>query len=227
MKGIDISAYQINLDFSKISTDVVIIKATEGLTYTNPLLKLQYAKSKAIGCKVGFYHFLRTNNPIEEAKHFLRAIEGLQSDCKYIIDCETDATGASLRVKQFADYLISKDKEPALYSGLSFYNDNLSKLNLPLWVAAYCKTRPIIKSIGWQYSEQETIGGQKVDHNVFDEGILLSKGVNEVKGSKVDYCKEFQIWYNKVTQTKVPLTLDGYGPKTEAAIQKMALLIKN
>lgn len=174
MKGIDISAYQSTLNFSSIKTDIIIIKATEGLTYDNPYLKLQYAKAKAIGCKVGFYHFLRANDPVGEAKHFLKAIEGLKSDCKYIIDCETNPSGAYSRVTKFAEYLKSKGKEPALYSGLSFYKDYLSKSDLPLWVAAYTKNRPLIKSIGWQYSDSIKIGGQNVDHNVFNEGILLT-----------------------------------------------------
>jgi len=176
MRGIDISGHQTGLDFNKIFTDIVIIKATEGETYINPLLKMQYSKARAKGFKVGFYHFLRTNNPIDEAKHFLKTIEGLKSDCKYIIDCESEPNGASLRVRKFADYLISKGKEPALYTGLSFYKDEMTSIvkDLPLWVAAYCKTRPIIKSIGWQYSESLTIGGQKIDHNIFDNGILLT-----------------------------------------------------
>lgn len=179
MKGIDISAYQSNLDFSKINCEVVFIKATEGLTYTNPYLKLHYAKAKAKGLKVGFYHFQRSNNPIDEAKHFLNAIDGLQSDCKYVIDIETDPVSASYRVKQFADYLKSKGKEPCIYTGLYFYNDILDRTvkDLPLWVAAYTKTRPIIRSVGWQYSDKETIGGVTVDHNVFDTGILLTPKV--------------------------------------------------
>ena len=232
MKGIDISAYQSTLDFSKIKTDIVIIKATEGLTYVNPYLKLQYAKSKSIGARVGFYHFLRTNNPTEEAKSFLKAIEGLQSDCKYIIDIETDSKGASARVREFADYLISKGKEPCIYSGLYFYNNNLDHTvkDLPLWVAYYNKTRPLIKSVGWQYSDQEKINGQKVDMNIFDEGILLSKGVKtvtskeEITKAKV---KKFQIFYNDLTKTTAPLDTDGKcGKLTLSAYETLGKLIK-
>ena len=43
---------------------------------------------------------------------------------------------------------------------------------------------------------------------------------------KVDYCKEFQIFYNKVTQTSAPLTLNGYGPLTQKAFDTMQKLIK-
>jgi N-acetylmuramoyl-L-alanine amidase len=37
----------------------------------------------------------------------------------------------------------------------------------------------------------------------------------------------FQKWYNKVTQTKAPLTEDGiYGPLTEEALQKIINIIR-
>jgi len=228
MRGIDISGHQINLDFSKVKTDVVIIKATEGCSYKNPLLKLQYAKAKSIGCHVGFYHFLRTNNPTEEAKFFLEAIKGLESDCKYIIDCETEPSGANERVRQFAYYLKSQGKEPALYSGLSFYNDYLSKTDLPLWIAAYCKTRPSIKSIGWQYSDSLTIGGQRVDHNVFDTGILLQKGVDKMAkvDSKVLLLQKVANRVGIRGADDKPLVEDGLnGKNTEAARIKLIAYI--
>jgi N-acetylmuramoyl-L-alanine amidase len=44
---------------------------------------------------------------------------------------------------------------------------------------------------------------------------------------KVNYCLEFQKWYNKVTQTGSPLIEDGkWGNKTFAAINTMESLIK-
>ena len=79
MKGIDISSYQENVDFKKVKNngiEIVYIKATEGLTYDNPLLKSQYNGAKSAGLKIGFYHLLRANDPTLEAKHFLSVING-------------------------------------------------------------------------------------------------------------------------------------------------------
>jgi GH25 family lysozyme M1 (1,4-beta-N-acetylmuramidase) len=62
MKGIDISAYQPNVDFEKVKAagiEVVYIKATEGTSYINPYLKKHAAAAKAAGLKVGFYHFFK------------------------------------------------------------------------------------------------------------------------------------------------------------------------
>ena len=74
MKGIDIASYQQNVDFVKVKNsgiEIVYIKATEGVTYNNPLLDSQYSGAIAAGLKIGFYHFLRANDPILEAKYFL------------------------------------------------------------------------------------------------------------------------------------------------------------
>ena len=183
LKGIDVSSFQTNLDFVQAKASgyvVAFIKATEGLNYTNPAFKDQYNKAKANGFKVGFYHFLKDTNPVDEAKHFLSAISGLQSDCKYVIDAETNFNGVSLHVRQFADYLISQGKEPMLYSGLYFYNNSLDNTvkDLPLWVAAYGQTRPAVNSVGWQYSESGNIGGVTVDLDEFENGIFLTINIS-------------------------------------------------
>lgn len=63
------------------------------------------------------------------------------------------------------------------------------------------------------------------------EGITgqTIKVETEAKQNKytVNYCLEFQKWYNKVTQTRAPLTEDGiYGPATEKALQKITNIIR-
>ena len=176
MRGIDISVYQPNLNFTSIKAsgvEVVYMKATEGLTYNNKLLKSQYNGAKSAGLKVGFYHYLRANDPVAEAKHFLSVISGLKSDCLYGIDSEeqTETAGISSRTRRFADYLISQGKPVVLYTGESFYNTEILPIvrDLPLWVAHYgLSKRPTIKSVGWQYNNTP------YDLDIFDSGILLT-----------------------------------------------------
>ena len=185
MKGIDISSYQQNVDFKKIKNsgiEIVYIKVTEGLTYSNPLLKSQYAGAKAAGLKIGFYHFLKTNDPILEAKHFIKIIDVLSPDCKYVIDVEltfgNSVTDISSKVRQFANYLLSIGKEVCLYTGDNFYATHLdnSVKNLPLWIAHYGVTKPdVIKYIGFQYSSTGIVNGVTgfVDLDEFSSGIFL------------------------------------------------------
>jgi len=171
VKGFDVSNYQKDLDFTSMKCEVCIIKATEGLTYVNPSLKDQYTKAKKLGMKVGFYHYLRANNPIDEAKHFLDTIKDLKSDCLYGIDSETraEAKGISARTRTFADYLIMQGKSPMLYTDLNFYNTEILPCckDLPLWIASWGSVRPSIKSVGWQYQ------GVGIDLDIFDNTVLL------------------------------------------------------
>jgi GH25 family lysozyme M1 (1,4-beta-N-acetylmuramidase) len=188
MKGIDVSSNQGTIDFAKVKAsgiEIVYIKATEGIAYTDSTLKAFYNNAKAARLKVGFYHFLRANDPSTEAKHFLSATAGLIPDCKYVIDVElalgqTVAT-LSNNVRKFADYLISQGKKVALYTGDYFYRDNLNSTvkDLPLWVANYGTTTIARTHVGWQYSETGSVNGisSKVDLDTFDNGILIEEVV--------------------------------------------------
>jgi len=186
MKGIDIASMQGVVDFAKVKAtgiEIVYIKATEGLTYNSPTMLTQYNGARAAGLKIGFYHYLRANNAVAEAKHFLSVINGLHVDCLYGIDAEqqSETVGISARCRAFADYLISQGKQPCLYTGLSFYNTEILPIckDIPLWVANYCSNRPSVNSIGWQYS------GDPLDLDIFDDGILLNKSItiNNIIGS--------------------------------------------
>lgn len=229
MKGIDVSNFQASLDFNKVDAEVCIIKASEGLTYINPSLKHSYSGARAKGMKVGYYHYLRANDAVAEAKHFLSAICGLDNNCKLVIDAEqqSEANGISARTRKFADYLISQGKEVVLYTGLSFYNNEIlpNCKDIPLWVAAYQSTRPNIKSIGWQYS-----GTGAVDLNVFDSGILLSTVKPTVIKTVVqpvnNVVKQTQTFLNSlgfVDQSGHKLIVDGItGAKTKYVLSLLA-----
>lgn len=192
LNGIDISNNQGCIDFMQVKNseiEIVYVKATEGLTYTDPNLIDNYNKAKAAGLKVGFYHFLRNNDPVAEANHFLQAIQSLQADCLHMIDVEL-ALGQttaliSSNVKRFADYLISQSKQVGIYTDLSFYQGNLddSVKSYPLWIADYCANEPSISNmVGWQFSETGNISGisGNVDLDDFSDSILI-QGVKKVE----------------------------------------------
>jgi len=186
VKGIDIASYQRNVDFVKVKNsgiEIVYIKATEGVTYNNPLLKSQYRGAIAAGLNIGFYHYLKANDPILEAKHFLNFIDGLLIHCKYVIDVEEilgqTVTKISSNVRLFADYLISNNKEVCIYTNDNFYKNNLNNLikDIPLWVAHYgVRTPDAINYIGFQYSNTGKVDGINghVDLNEFSSDIFIN-----------------------------------------------------
>ena len=186
MVGIDISSYEGNVDFVKVKNsgvEIVYIKATEGITYANPLIKSQYSGAMAAGLKIGFYHYLRANDPTLEAKYFLSVINEFSADCKYAIDVEDllnkTIAQKSLDVRNFADYLIAMSKEVCIYTSDNYYATQLnnSVKDIPLWVAHYGVSKPdTVKYIGFQFSDSGSVPGIAglVDLNDFSSGIFLS-----------------------------------------------------
>ena len=94
IKGIDICNYQAGLNFTtakNMGFEVCIIKATESINYTNPLLDSQVNSALSNNMKIGFYHFFR-NNGITEAQYFVSKIKPYLSKMtvKPAIDIETN-----------------------------------------------------------------------------------------------------------------------------------------
>lgn len=181
--GIDVSSYQGSIDFAKVKGNgitIVYIKATQGTAYINPLLKEYYQGAKFNCLKIGFYHFLTNASPSRQAQHFLNSINGLISDCKYIIDVEGTwaIAKASKITRDFADYLISKDKEVGIYTGDYFYRDNLNSTvkNLPVWIANYGGVVMAPKYSGHQYTDKGIVNAitGNVDMNEFNGTIFLT-----------------------------------------------------
>lgn len=70
MRGIDISNWQADLNLSNVDVDFCIVKATEGLGFTDPSCDgfVQHCISNNLPW--GFYHFARENEPEAEAEYF-------------------------------------------------------------------------------------------------------------------------------------------------------------
>lgn len=103
--GVDISSHQGNIDLSVLSIDFCIIKATEGVGYTNPFLQRKYEQAKSLGILRGVYHFAtgRTSGR-EEADYFLSVVKDYVGDAILILDWEADAEKKGVKyAKEFLD----------------------------------------------------------------------------------------------------------------------------
>ena len=203
MQGIDISAYQPNVNFAQVKAagiEIVYIKATDSITYINPCLKAQYQGAKAAGLKVGFYHFFHANvDPIQQAQYFLKAIAGMPYNCRLVMDIELNygvaAPALSAAAESFLQELgMTAGVSPTVYTYTAFIVPNLTNAlaRYPLWLADYSKvpgSNPVWSSYdGWQYSEQGSIPGIRgaVDLDQFSDDVLL---VIIEAGSSVVYGK--------------------------------------
>lgn len=186
MKGIDISNCNGNVDFARIkeqAIEICLCKATEGLTFDDGYLKENYNGCKANNIKFSAYHFLRANDPIEEAQHFVGSVEGLNLDCKVAIDVEVTmgqtAEQISNNILQFSNYLKNKGIDFCIYTYSDFYNNYLNDevKKLPIWIANYSSNNPnVANEVGWQYSGTGNIDGVNgyCDLDEFNDGILTN-----------------------------------------------------
>lgn len=145
LKGIDISHHQTEDRAIKEmeNADFVIIKATEGKTYTDPLfsIHLQNAVSR---CKlIGIYHYARPENNtyIEEVENFIKSFGGMMKKAIPILDWEGNAWTQPIDwCIQWLDYFYYKTGiKPMLYISASRFGTlpEYIKQNYPLWIASY------------------------------------------------------------------------------------------
>lgn len=124
LNGYDESVYQGNINNAIEPGDFVIIKASEGVGYTDPDCDANYQQSKAAGKLLGVYHFARPdgNDPISEAKWFVSQIQGYLGEAILALDLETQPITPSW-AKQWLDEVYALTKvRPWLYMTQSTFN---------------------------------------------------------------------------------------------------------
>lgn len=238
IKGIDISNHQPSVDFNalKNSVQVVIMKATEGVTYKDPLLESHYQGAKAAGFQVGFYHFMsESSSPSQQAEAFYNAIKDKQYEILPCLDIETNNQNRS--ASQITDRcleFLNKFKELSgidcmVYTGGYFGRDNLDKRikSYKAWIAHYGVSSPMSTGfneiVGHQYTSSGNLHGinGNVDLNNFTEGIFInSQPIVEQPRQQINTgdssIRTLQQEIN--SQFTAGLVVDGIpGPKTLAA----------
>ncbi len=194
LKGIDISHHQKTIDLSKIETDFVICKATEGNGYTDECCDKFYQQAKKLGKKLGVYHFARPdlgNTPEAEADWFIKETKGYHKEAILILDWEP--SGGQLSnvawAKAWLDRVYSKTGiKPIIYmsaSPMKSYDwSSVVKADYGLWVANYGSNNGTAQESVfnkyplkhwsfyalWQYTSKGRLDGYNgnLDMNVFN-----------------------------------------------------------
>ena len=192
--GIDVSAWQPADIASKVPSDFVIVKATEGTGYVNPQLGAQVAAAKRRGKLVGLYHFASAREASDaEAAHFLKhARPHLDAGAVAVLDWEP--AGLSHYTQWAEDWLRRVDRETGKVT-VAYMNLSVSGLSSwtafgkthPLWVAFYGNdggfngyatsfTPPATPGwtlAMWQYTQHGRLRGYAgdLDLNVYFGGI--------------------------------------------------------
>lgn len=147
MKGIDVSSWN-GAPFNTITenayreSDFVIVKATQGTTYTNPCYS--YARDRAIadGKALGVYHYAAGDDPEAEAIFFAKCTSGMRGKAIPVIDWEKEqnkAFGDTNWVRRFVDaFHAITSVWPMIYVSASVIPQVANCVNdCKLWVAGY------------------------------------------------------------------------------------------
>ncbi|ONH36227.1 glycoside hydrolase [Protofrankia sp. BMG5.30] len=158
-RGIDISSWQhpagAQIDWNAVRSAGVtfaIVKATEGMTYTNPYFALDRLRALQTGLVVGAYHYARPVLPIttavEQADRFL-ATTGLTRSNGHlapILDLEADGSLSADQLTAWTRAFLEEietrtGRTPILYTYRSFWTDTMKNTTsfsrYPLWFAIY------------------------------------------------------------------------------------------
>ena len=77
LNGIDIASHQAGMNPAQVDADFVIVKSTQGTSYTNPYYKQHYQQAKSAGKLLGLYHYVAGTGAKAEAKFFVDSAKAI------------------------------------------------------------------------------------------------------------------------------------------------------
>jgi lysozyme len=175
----------------------VIVKATEGETYTDPTFNNDWTGAKAAGLLRGAYCFFHPNlDPVKQATRFISVVKAMNDDGELPHALDLEVTDGVSQDKIIANAKIWLDqveqafgRKAFIYSGVSFLEANFSVLgggpppwakDYPLWLAWYpnqytdgmtpAMPRGWYSWTIWQYGDKGVVNGinAKVDMDLFN-----------------------------------------------------------
>lgn len=184
--GIDLSHHNLKIDLMKLKAQsLVILKATEGVSYEDPKFEARFLGLNLAGVKRGAYHFYRTNkDPFDQADHFLSLVGKLDGSEVLALDYETcSAKGMIQTMDDLRDhksdaltFLNHIHLKTGILPWFYTYHSVIQEVKFepefakyPLWYARYTSVKPEPKQgpwhewKAWQYSEKGVVDGATND----------------------------------------------------------------
>lgn len=151
LRGIDIASYQASMNTANVDADFVIVKATQGTSYTNPYLTAQANGAYNSGKLLGLYHYASTNygggDPTAEAEYFISKAAPYLGRAVLVLDWEGTSnsnfgSNDATYIKTFLDRVYERTGIKGLvYMSRSVTNSHdfssVSNAGYGLWVAQY------------------------------------------------------------------------------------------
>ena len=181
--GIDVSACQSSIDFSKVKQagyDFVILRSTTKNGQIDTKFEQYYANARKSGVEViGVYKYSYALNPQQSYNEAVKVIDAISGKGKMFtiwLDLE-DKSQTTLGKKQiadiataFLDYCQSKGYGVGIYCNLSWWNnyiDDSLKKKYKFWIARYGKNtgnldpqyKPNVGEVIWQFTSKGKVDG--------------------------------------------------------------------
>lgn len=183
LKGIDISAWQEGFDLAAARPDFVIVKATEGLGFTDRCCDGFVQEAIRLDIPFGYYHFARSNDAAKEATYFYDQTRGYVGKGIPILDFEVPNGNDWLETwcKTFCQL---SGVRPWVYMNSDYINNRgygtpWVKSNCGLWLAGYPKYYTDYPSpdcpyrhdgwtlAAWQFTDCLAMDGMQIDGDFF------------------------------------------------------------
>lgn len=141
---IDVSSWQTGINVTNTGAEIVVAKATEGLTYVNPDCDRIVQDALTAGQGVGVYHFAHTENDAkQEAQHFINSTRGyINKGIVPILDWEPNAPwNTNWALTWLRTVEAAWGTKPIIYTYQYVENSydwtNIVRENYGLWIASY------------------------------------------------------------------------------------------
>ena len=164
------------------------IKATQGTKTVSKYCEDDARRARAIGIKVGQYHFFSPMSGSEQAQWFLRNAHLCKGDLPPVLDVELSQNqiesmgGPDRMIAEMCEWVrVVRQRchaAPILYLNQSFVDQYMADApeelqQCPVWIARYSEFRPYVRLAFWQLSDDGTVIGirGKVDVDIFNGSV--------------------------------------------------------
>lgn len=172
LRVVDEASWQEGIDNTTLDCDAVIVKATQGTGYINPICDSLYQAAKSAGKLLGVYHYASGENATAEADFFLDNIQGYIGEAMLVLDWESGENaqwGNTNWCKEFCDRVYARTGiNPVVYVQNSAVDQVANLTDNGLWIAQYADNNPM----GWVDSPWNTITVNHIMHQYTSTGRI-------------------------------------------------------
>jgi lysozyme len=192
IRGVDVSEYQGDIDWSAISDQGIYfayIKATQGTSNKDDYFDQNWKEAKKNHLKVGAYMFVNLDEDAKkQAEFFTQTVSVSKNSLPPVIDFElydeyNDNPPSTSDVSNMLNVIIPILKEkynqtPIIYTNYRTYNQYLTNSfsEIPIWICDISNQKPQLSGdhqwVFWQYSQRGILKGYDGDEQFIDMDLF-------------------------------------------------------